>query len=147
MRSSILLKKSGLVCAQACAIAVMLSFGACAVPPVSPSVAVLPGGGKGMQAFNADDIACREYAASPKVDDGTSLAGMGLGKIEVASGRRGFAPLAGSVNPVGTGSVFGGAAAQDSGEPPTAQQKYDTAYIRCMFSKGHKVPVSGGMTS
>ncbi len=26
------------------------------------------------------------------------------------------------------------------------QRRYDTAYIQCMYSKGHKVPVSGGYT-
>jgi len=147
MRTPLFFKRAGIVVAQAMAVVFVLAVGACAGNAVTPTVAVLPGGGKTMAAFNADDIACRDYAASPSNSNSVPLASMGIGNIEVASARRGFASITGSAPSTGAGSVYGGATAQDTGEKPTTQQKYDTAYIRCMFTKGHKVPVSGGMTS
>jgi hypothetical protein len=45
-------------------LAVTLLLGACApVPPSGPSVMVLPGGGKSLETFQADDGACRQWAA------------------------------------------------------------------------------------
>jgi hypothetical protein len=42
---------------------VALTLGACAGVPRGPSVMVLPGGGKSLDQFQADDTACRPWAA------------------------------------------------------------------------------------
>ena len=43
----------------------LLLAGACATPPTEPGVLALPGTGKGLDEFNADDQECRKRAASP----------------------------------------------------------------------------------
>jgi hypothetical protein len=43
------------------------------------------------------------------------------------------------------GSAVGSGAATTSGY--VAQQRYDISYIQCMYAKGHRVPVSGKITS
>ena len=39
--------------------------GACAAPPTEPGVLALPGTGKSLDEFNADDLDCRRRAAAP----------------------------------------------------------------------------------
>jgi hypothetical protein len=131
----------------ASALAAALLAGACATVPAgnAPSVAVLPGGGKDMASFNKDDIACRGDAHA-RANDNTPLpTAMGLGgRTEVAS-TRGRLALRDSTDTT-TGSVYGGAPAANAGTF-TVQQRYDTAYVQCMFSKGHKIPVNEAMSS
>ncbi|MGC1411043.1 MAG: glycine zipper family protein, partial [Acetobacteraceae bacterium] len=59
-----------------------LALSSCAVaPPPGPSVMALPGQGKNFQAFQQDDVACRQYAsqqtggASPDVAATNSAVG------------------------------------------------------------------------
>src|SRR5258705_8281448 len=49
----------------------------------------------------------------------------------------------------GGGLLFGSAAGAGAGETSAygLQRRYDYAYIQCMYAKGHKVPVSGHLTS
>ena len=127
------------------AVALALLASACASVPAgnAPSVAVMPGGGKDMAQFNVDDIACRDTARSKANTHSPLPVAMGLGdRIEVASTRS--APAV-RTSPEATGSVYGGAIADETGTF-TAQQRFDTAYVGCMFSKGHKIPVGEGMS-
>ena len=127
------------------AIAVALVTSACGSLPAdnAPTVAVMPGGGKNMAQFNTDDIACRDTARG-KASQRTPLpVAMGLGdRIEVASAR---SAVALRDNSESTGSVYGGAVAEDSAAF-TTQQRFDTAYVGCMYTKGHKIPVGEAMT-
>lgn len=127
------------------AITALVALGACAVPR-SPSVAVLPGGGKDMAAFNADDIACREYSARRALEKSPPPDAMGLGTGPAVVEARGRAAR-GNDTETGTGSMFGGAPAPESDNSFTAQQRFDTAYVQCMSAKGHKVPVNQNMSS
>lgn len=52
--------------------AAMLVLGACATAPRGPSVMVLPGTGKALEAFTLDDAACREWAARQLSGDSDS---------------------------------------------------------------------------
>ena len=127
------------------AIAAALVTSACGSLPAdnAPTVAVMPGGGKNMAQFNTDDIACRDTARG-KANQHTPLpVAMGLGeRIEVASAR-------GAVvlrdNSESTGSVYGGSVAEDSAAF-TTQQRFDTAYVGCMYTKGHKIPIGEAMS-
>ncbi len=147
----------------ACAIAAALLAVACSSMPggfnalgpggvnaagngTAPSVAVLPGGGKSMQAFNADDIACRGTAQTRAHDNTTLPLAMGLGGVEVASSRPRVVVRDRTEDHLSTGSMFGNAPAVDE-TPLTVQQRYDTAYVQCMHSKGHQIPVGGAMSS
>ena len=128
------------------AVAAALLASACASIPAgnAPTVAALPGGGKSMPEFNADDIACRSTAHSRANEHGPLPVAMGLGSsVEVASTRGRLALRDNTTE--STGSVFGGAPAADAGTF-TVQQRYDTVYLQCMFSKGHKIPVGGAMS-
>jgi hypothetical protein len=42
---------------------VALVLGACVAAPTGPTVMALPGDGKSLEQFNADDAKCRQYAA------------------------------------------------------------------------------------
>lgn len=127
------------------ALAVALLASACASLPAAtaPTVAVLPGGGKNMAQFNTDDIACRDDARTKSNAHSPLPVAMGLGdRIEVASTRSG---LAVRNSPEATGSVYGGAVAEETGTF-TMQQRFDTAYVGCMYIKGHKIPVGEAMS-
>jgi len=130
----------------AAAVTATLIASACGTIPANggPSVAVLPGGGKSMPEFNIDDIACRATAKVKANDNSPLPVGMGLGEPEIVASVRGRLSLRDS-NEL-TGSVFGNAAAADAGAV-TPQVRYDTAYLQCMYSKGHKIPIRGAMSS
>ena len=128
------------------AIAALATLGACASAPSAPSVSVLPGGGKSMAAFNADDIACRGVSAQRTLDKGPPTDSMGLGASPAVVETR-SQDARQSDTETGTGSLFGGAPAQEADNSFTPQQRFDTAYLKCMFSKGHQVPVNLNMTS
>jgi hypothetical protein len=59
----------------------------------APHVMALPGTGKTLDQFHADDAACREWTAEQR---------------------------------------------------PTGQWQYDMAYMQCMYTKGNRIPVTGG---
>lgn len=134
----------------------LLLAGACATIPSGPGVMVLPGTGKSFDQFRADDLDCRQYsgtqvgATSPSqaaADSGVKSAAVGtlVGAAAGAAigGNRGAAAGAGTGLAVGT--LAGTGAAQSSAFD--LQQRYDVAFIQCMYAKGHKVPVSGNFTS
>lgn len=134
----------------ASAIAATLIASACgSIPDMpangGPTVGVLPGGGKSMPEFNQDDIACRDTAKLRAKDNTPLPVAMGLGKPEIVASARSRVTVRQSGEST-TGSVFGNASAPDPGNV-TAQQRYDTAYVQCMFSKGHKIPVGEAMSS
>lgn len=126
------------------AVAATLLTAACSSLPegAAPTVAVLPGGGKDMAQFNVDDIACRDTARGKANTKAPLPVAMGLGdRVEVASTRNSVAVR--TAEP--TGSVYGGAVADDPSKF-TMQQRFDTAYVSCMYTKGHKIPVGEGMS-
>lgn len=133
-----------------------LALGACATAPSGPSVMSLPGTGKSFEQFRADDMDCRQYAnvqvggtsPSQAANDsavrgaavGTAVGAAAGALIDGASGAgvgAGFGML--------TGAMVGSSAGYGTGY--SVQQRYDIAYIQCMYSKGHKVPVSGRFAS
>ncbi|MDO9271168.1 MAG: glycine zipper family protein [Methylobacter sp.] len=130
----------------------MLAASACVSLPTGPSVMVLPGSGLSFDQFRNDDAVCQQYAyfqiggttaqkesvrsGATSAVIGTALgaaAGAAIGGGEGAAIGAGTGLLGGSI--VGTGaagsSMYG------------TQERYDVAYIQCMYSKGHQVPVSG----
>lgn len=131
----------------ASAIAATLIASACGTIPANggPTVAVLPGGGKSMPEFNTDDIACRVTAKAKANDSSPLPVAMGLGKPEIVATVRGRLSLRENAEST-TGSVFGNAPAASAGVV-TPQVRYDTAYVQCMYSKGHKIPIGEAMSS
>lgn len=130
---------------------------ACTVMPTGPSVMVLPGSGRSLESFNADEAWCRGYAydqiggrtaeASAKESTVNSAAiGTAVGAVAgalIGGGGRGAAVGAGAGMAMGT--AVGSENARASGYG--SQRRYDNAYIQCMYAKGHRVPVPGNMSA
>lgn len=135
-------------------LSVVVSLAACVNIPLGPSVMVLPGVGKNFDQFRGDDYLCRQFAnqqtnyETPKnsaVSSGMESAALGaaLGAAAGAAlgGGRGAAVGAG-MGLLG-GGLAGSGSAQSSGS--ISQERYDIAYIQCMYANGHRVPVSAGL--
>lgn len=133
-----------------------LVVGACTVLPTGPSVMVLPGTGQTIERFREDDADCRRFAhyqiggrsaeqAAQQSAVTSAAVGTAVGAVAGAAlgGRDGAAVGAGTGLLVG--SVAGSDAARSSGYG--TQRQYDNAYIQCMYSKGHRVPVAASMAS
>ena len=134
------------------ALGALLLISACTTVPNGPSVMALPGTGKDFEQFRNDENYCRQYGLSQS--NGTSAsqaANESLAKSAVVGTVVGAAVGAaigghdGAAMGAGTrlliGSVEGSNAAGASAH--NVQQRYDNAYIQCMYAKGHRVPVSG----
>jgi uncharacterized protein YcfJ len=112
---------------------------------MSPSVQVVPAPNKPFDVFQQDDAVCRQYAegqVGPQ-DSGSTVVGsaivgtlLGAGLGAAVGGGRGAAIGAGAGAAAGTGYGANAAAQQQY----SAQQRYDNAYVQCMYSKGNQVP-------
>jgi hypothetical protein len=134
----------------------LLLLGACVTTPTGPSVLALPGTGKSFDQFRVDDGMCRQYAyqqvggTTPNVaasDSGIRSAAVGtlLGAAAGAAINGGRGAGVGAGAGLALGGLTGAGTAQTSGY--TSQQRYDMAYVQCMYAQGDRVPVSGRMMS
>jgi hypothetical protein len=127
----------------------------CATLPEGPSLNALPGSRRTFEQFQADDAVCRQYAyaqvggktASQAANESvvaSAAVGTALGAATGAlvSGGSGSGAAVGAGVGLLAGSAVGTSYA--SGSYYATQQRYDGAYFQCMYTKGHKVPVSGG---
>ena len=124
----------------------------CAVLPAGPTVSVLPGSSVPFTVFQADDSACRSFAFSavdpnaPAIAGaesavGSALLGAAIGALfGAATGDAGAGAAIGG----GTGLLFGSAVGADRANATAyyGQQRYNYAYVQCMYARGHRVPVS-----
>lgn len=126
----------------------------CASIPTSPSLMALPGTGKNFEQFRKDDGECRQYAyrqiGGPAGQPSTVDPAVRSAAIGTAIGAAAGAAIGGSQGAgvgAGTGLVFGSIAGADASQRATygSQRDYDTAYIQCMYARGHRVPVSASM--
>lgn len=137
-----------------------LGVGACAtVPPSGPAVMALPGTGSSFEQFRFDDNTCQQYAmqavgqntpaqaaANSAVNSAATGAAVGAAAgalIGAASGD----PAGGAAVGAGTGLLVGSAGGVGAYgvAADVMQDRYDTAYVQCMYAKGHQVPVPAGM--
>jgi len=125
----------------------------CATIPTGPSVMVLPTPGKSFEAFQSDDIACRQWAevqtGMPAADTvnqnlaggaaiGT-LMGAGLGAaIGAASGNAATGAAIGAASGLLGGTAVASGPAYAAGWE--VQRRYDNAYQQCMYAKGNQIP-------
>jgi len=130
-----------------------LPLSACATVPAGPSVTALPGTGNRFDAFQGDDLACRQWAAqqagtTPERAGGLTTAedagigtliGAGLG---AALGAIGHNPGLGAAVGAGGGLLAGTAVGAGAGQRAAhdVQHRYDVAYEQCMYAKGNQVP-------
>lgn len=132
--------------------AVILSVTACVSVPSGPGVMVLPGTGVSFDQFRSDDYLCQQFSSAQvggttpneaAIDSGLVSAAVGtaVGAALGAAIGGGQGAAIGASSGLVAGSLMGTSAAGDS--MYELQQRYDTAYIQCMYAKGHQVPVSG----
>lgn len=134
----------------------LVMVGACATVPSGPGVLVLPGTGKSFDRFRADDFDCRQFASAQvggttpnqaASDSGVKSAAVGtlVGAAAGAAINGGSGAAVGAGAGLAVGALAGTGAAEGSAH--NLQRRYDYGYIQCMYAKGHKVPVSGRLTS
>ena len=137
------------------AVAVLVT--GCASIPTGPSVMVLPGTGKNFDQFQVDVAVCRQWAAqetgttTKQASDTSAISGAAVGTLLGAAAGAAIGAAAGSPGTgaaVGAGAgLLGGTAVgagSASGARTTVQQRYDMAYLQCMYAKGNQIPMSGG---
>ncbi|RFC36743.1 MAG: Glycine-zipper containing OmpA-like membrane domain-containing protein [Candidatus Nitrotoga sp. SPKER] len=130
----------------------ILELSACTSIPTGPGMLALPGTGKSFNQFRFDESDCRRYA-SAQIDGRTANeaaadSGVKSAVVGTAVGATAGALLGGH-NGAGVGagsglligSMAGAGASESSGY--NLQQRYDFAYLQCMYAKGHRVPVLG----
>ena len=131
-----------------------LLLAGCVTVPEGPSVMALPGSGKNFDQFRTDDYTCRQFASSQigganaqqaATNSGLESAAVGTAVGAVAGallgGHQGAGVGAGAG--LAVGAVAGTGAAQGSAR--NLQQRYDAAYVQCMYAKRERVPVAGRM--
>jgi hypothetical protein len=130
------------------ALSSILLLSACVEQPLGPSFAAMPAQGKSMDAFNADEANCEQYA-------GDRVAG----RVKEANDRVATSTIVGTALGVGLGAavgntqgaIVGGAAGAAIGNGASGpgwkqagvQREYDAAYAQCMTSKGNTVGYGG----
>jgi hypothetical protein len=130
----------------------ILTATGCASLPNGPSVMVLPGTGLSFEQFRNDDAVCQQYAsfqvggttanqAAMTSGVASAAAGTALGAAAGAAIGGGSGAAIGAGSGLVAGSLVGTGAA--SGSMYAVQERFDIAYIQCMYAKGHQVPVSG----
>ena len=146
-------KSKALICLVA------LGLGACAaIPPAGPSVMVLPGTGSTFDRFRQDQAVCEQFARG-SIGEATPAQAAENSAVNSAAVGAAVGAAAGSVIGAASGDPGGGAAVGAGigmlggtlsgidAYNQTAyvmQERYDTAYVQCMYSKGHQVPVPAG---
>lgn len=134
-----------------------LALGACAVaPPTGPSAMALPGKDKPFEAFQQDDVACRQYAsaqiggtspadAAAQSQVGSAVVGTAVGAAAGAAiGAAAGNPALGAAAGAGAG-LLGGTAIGAGNAAATGgnlQHAYDVAYMQCMYGHGNSVPAT-----
>ena len=137
-------------------VTVIMAVTGCASMPSGPSVMVLPGTGLSFEQFRNDDAICQQYASfqvggitanQAGINSGVTSAVVGTALGAAAGGAIGGGSGAaiGAGSGLVAGSLVGTGIASDS--MYTVQQRFDVAYIQCMYAKGHQVPVSGQFSS
>ena len=137
----------------------LLAVTGCASMPNGPGVMVMPGAGLSFEQFRNDNTICQQFAFSQVGGTTANQTGMNSGVTSaivgtVVGAAAGAAlGIAAGPNDAATGAAIGAGAGLPGGSMVgtraastsmyAAQQRYDAAYIQCMYTKGHQVPVSG----
>ena len=129
-----------------------LLLAGCAQTPMGPTVQVMPGPGKPLDAFQYDEAGCKQFAEQAVAGQAqnANVRGVAAGVVGTALG----AALGGAIGGgqgAGIGAASGalGGGALGAGSSANAQlgiqQQYDNAFAQCMYTKGDMVPGYGPM--
>lgn len=116
-----------------CAAVVGIVAAGCATTPTSPRVLVLPGAKKSLAQFQGDDTACRRWAGQ-QLD-------AAVNEPASAATRAGTEPA--TAPPL---AAFGAAAVVQR-DHWSSQDRYDVAYLQCMYASGNRVPIPRGFVT
>jgi len=133
----------------------------CASVPNGPNVLALPGSGMSFEQFRADDYDCQAYARqatglppTQQAANDSAVSSAAIGTVVGAAagaliGAAGGNPGAGAAIGAGGGLIVGSAAGTDAygGTVYNVQERYDNAYVQCMYAKGHQVPVPANIAA
>lgn len=140
-------------------LAACVGLAACATYPRGPSVLVMPSATANFDQFRADESNCRGYAQEtigPNTPQqaatasglnsatvGTAIGAVAGTLIGAASGHPGMGAAIGA----GSGLLLGSAVGTDNayGAGSGLQDRYNMAYVQCMYAKGHRVPLPAGL--
>lgn len=131
---------------------IALTITGCAVVPSAPTVMVLPGTYSSPSQFQADNYACQQQAqaflaGAVQAANDQAAANVVVGTMMGAA----FGALMGQgyydssdwvAWGAGTGLLMGGVAAGGSSQASSysLQQRFNIAYVQCMYQRGHQVP-------
>ena len=134
------------------AASVLLS--ACVSVPSGPSVMVLPGARASFEQFARDEALCRDWAAGgtgTTPNRAATESGVTGAAVATVIGAAAGAAIGGALGEAGEGAAIGagsglllGSAAgaeRGSWAAATVQERYDAAYLQCMYASGHQIPV------
>ncbi len=136
------------------AVAAALILGGCASIPTGPSLMALPGSSKTFDQFRFDDAECQRYAfeqiggtTAQQAANQSAVQSAAIGTVIGAVAGAAIDGHSGAGIGAGTGLIVGSIAGAESGQRSGygTQRQYDSAYIQCMYARGHKVPVSAEM--
>jgi len=135
----------------------VLLLSACASVPTGPTVMVLPGNGKSFEQFQGDDAICRQWAlqqtgtTTDQSSTHSGVSGAAIGTLVGAAagaalGAAAGSPATGAAVGAGVGLLGGTAVGVSRGDAAgtTVQQRYNAAYMQCMYAKGNQIPVARG---
>jgi hypothetical protein len=130
-------------------------LGGCVTVPPGPSVMVLPGSRTSFEQFQVDDASCRGFAsqasgtttrqAADESAVGAAALGTAVGAAAGAAiGAAAGNAAAGAAIGAGSGLLLGAASGVTRADyaAATVQQRYDHAYLQCMYAKGNQIPMS-----
>lgn len=139
----------------------VVTVAGCAYQPTGPSRMALPGTGASFEQFQADDVACQAYAGqvsgarSPQ--EGAEKGAIDSAVIGTAVGAAAGALIGGAAGDAATGAGIGagsglllGSAAGSEAYATSGyrvQDRFDNAYIQCMYARGHQVPVPASVAA
>jgi outer membrane lipoprotein SlyB len=129
------------------ALAVLVSLGACVVPPTVATIPVAPGPNKTFEAFAAEQSYCQQYATAQTAPEAYAATNQAVGTAVLTTALG--AALGGAIGGghgagigAASGAVFGTAVgAGGSGfAQMSLQQQFDIMYGQCMYAHGNQVP-------
>jgi hypothetical protein len=135
-----------------------LLLAGCAQTPMGPTVQVMPGPGKSFEAFQYDQMACKQFAEQSVAGQAQSANNQAVGAAVLTTALgAGLGAATGSAwhHGAGTGAAIGAGAGAVTGAAIGSnmsanaqmgiQGQYDNAFAQCMYSKGEMVPGYGPM--
>ena len=135
--------------------AALVMLGGCSSLPPGPSVMVLPGSQTSFEQFQQDDSVCRGFATASSgtpAQQAAQESGVGSAVVGIAVGAAAGAAIGAAAGVFATGAAIGAGsglllgAGSGVGRADAAgsalQQRYDNAYMQCMYAKGNQIPMA-----